>query len=194
MFSESLIEELDRLLKDNRERIIVAVDGGSASGKTTLADSIRKMYNAAVFHMDDFFLQPDQRTAERLAEPGGNVDRERFESEVLKPLSEGRDVFYRPYDCTKKCITQGSIITPKRLNIIEGAYSLHPELRKYYDLKVFVDIDPGCQRERILRRNGDKWGQRFFEEWIPLEQRYFDALAPRECSDLTIRVENIDQE
>ncbi len=122
------------------------------------------------------------------------MDRERFETEVLMPLSVGRDVIYRPYNCSEKCITQGSIVTPKRLNIIEGAYSLHPKLRMYYDLKVFVEIDPDCQRERILRRNGAEWGKRFFEEWIPLEQRYFEALSPRECSDLMIRVENIDQE
>ena len=33
--------------------------------------------------MDDFFLRPEQRRPERFAEPGGNVDRERFAAEVL---------------------------------------------------------------------------------------------------------------
>ena len=32
--------------------------------------------------MDDYFLQPYQRTEERLAEPGGNVDYERFKEEI----------------------------------------------------------------------------------------------------------------
>ena len=49
--------------------------------------------------MDDFFLRPEQRTPERFSEPGGNVDRERFLSEVLLPLRQGEAVDYRRFDC-----------------------------------------------------------------------------------------------
>ena len=49
--------------------------------------------------MDDFFLRPEQRTLKRLAEPGGNVDWERFLSEVLVPVRQGKAAVYRPYDC-----------------------------------------------------------------------------------------------
>ena len=46
--------------------------------------------------MDDFYLQPHQRTTKRLREPGGNVDYERFETEVLQPLLTGEAFSYRP--------------------------------------------------------------------------------------------------
>ena len=49
--------------------------------------------------MDDFFLRPEQRTAQRLAQSGGNVDWERFQAEVLIPLRQGISFSYRPYDC-----------------------------------------------------------------------------------------------
>ena len=55
--------------------------------------------------MDDFYLQPHQRTEERLAEPGGNVDRERFLQEVLIPLHEGHDAVYRVFDCQILALT-----------------------------------------------------------------------------------------
>ena len=63
--------------------VLLAIDGRCGSGKTTLAGMIAQRYRAEVIHMDDFFLQKDQRTPERLAEPGGNVDRERFRQEVI---------------------------------------------------------------------------------------------------------------
>lgn len=44
---------------------------------------------------DDFFLRPEQRTPERLAEPGGNLDRERMKSEVIDRLSAVRSVIRR---------------------------------------------------------------------------------------------------
>ena len=78
---------------------IVAIDRGSASGKTSLAAEIAESFECNVFHMDDFFLRPEQRTEERYAKAGGNVDRERFEEEVLVPLTEGRDVAYRKFSC-----------------------------------------------------------------------------------------------
>ena len=58
---------------------------------------------------------------------------------------------------------------------MEGVYSHHPELAKYYDYKMFFDVTKKTQEERILKRNSEKMAQRFFNEWIPLEDKYFEA-------------------
>lgn len=164
-------------------RLTVAVDGGSASGKTTLAKLLKEKYDATVFHMDDFFLQPFQRTEERYREVGGNVDRERFLNEVLLPLSKDEKVIYRPFDCSKMALSDYTAVIPKKLVIIEGAYSMHPDLRKFYDYSVFLNIDEKLQRERILKRNTPALAERFFAEWIPMENRYFKEMQIKEiCS------------
>lgn len=59
-----LLLRLERL-----SRGLVAIDGPCASGKTTLANALGGALGLTVFHMDDFFLRPSQRTPERLAEP-----------------------------------------------------------------------------------------------------------------------------
>ena len=46
-------------LSDKKERVIVAIDGRCASGKTTLAREIAKRLDCNIFHMDDFFLRPE---------------------------------------------------------------------------------------------------------------------------------------
>ncbi len=167
----------------------LAIEGRSGSGKSTLADMIKDIYICTVLHMDDFFLQPHQRTVERLKEIGGNVDRERFLKEVLMPLSEKEEIMYRPFDCGTMKILDGTKIQPEKMTVIEGAYSMHPELAPYYDLSVFLDITEEKQRERILKRNGKDFAQRFFNEWIPLENKYIEHFNTEDRCDMKITAE-----
>ena len=85
---DAVKKQIDALLAE-KDFVIVAIDGKCASGKTTLAAELAEIYDCNVFHMDDFFLRPEQRTQQRFAESGGNVDYERFREEVLFPLLSG---------------------------------------------------------------------------------------------------------
>ena len=165
---------------------ILAIDGRCASGKSTLGQELAEKWNASLFHMDDFYLQPHQRTEERLAEPGGNVDRERFLKEVLLPLRSGQTVFYRRFDCGTFTFDPTRLIEPADIAIVEGSYACHPELRDLYDLRIFMDIDPGEQMNRILKRNGPEAAERFRTRWIPLEEAYFAGCKVRENADICI--------
>ena len=167
-----LLAQIDRLLEE-KARVIFAIEGGSAAGKTTVAALLRKLYDCNVFHMDDFFLRPEQRTEERYAQVGGNVDHERFREEVLLPLSQRQTVQYRRFDCATFTIAPAEEILPKKLNIIEGAYSMHPELAGFYDYSVYMWINSDLQRARIEKRNTPEMAQCFFDTWIPMEQEYF---------------------
>lgn len=158
-----------------KDSMIVAIEGGSASGKTTLSKILQDKYGCNVFHMDDFFLRPEQRTTERFAEIGGNVDRERFQCEVLEPLINNKTVRYRRFDCSTQTLSDIITVKPKKLTVIEGVYSMHPSFGRYYDFSVLMDIDCDYQKERILIRNSPQKAIRFFEEWIPLENKYFSG-------------------
>lgn len=170
-FITEIKKQIDALLLE-KELILVAIAGPCTSGKTTLASHLAEIYDCNVFHMDDFFLRPEQRTPERFAEIGGNVDYERFQEEVLAPLKERLPFCYRRFDCSTFTFSTPIPITPKQLNIIEGTYGHHPYFRNPYDLKVMLNVSPELQRKRVLQRPAflHKW---FFEEWIPMENRYF---------------------
>ena len=181
-----LFSQLDKLLENGN--VMLALEGGSASGKSTLGALLEYIYDCALFHMDDFFLQPHQRTAERFNEPGGNVDRERFLAEVLIPLSDGKTVKYRPFNCSKMALDKEITAEKKALTVIEGAYSMHPELRAYYDLSVFLDISSDLQKKRIEKRNSEKMAQRFFNEWIPMEKKYFHTFDIKNKCNMVIEI------
>ena len=181
-----LLAKLDTLLEAGNVKL--AIEGSSASGKTTLAGLLEQIYGCTVFHMDDFFLRPEQRTKERFALPGGNIDKERFLDEVLIPLSRCESINSRRFDCSTFTLTQSVSVTPKRLTVIEGAYSMHPELSCYYDISVFLNISADLQKKRIEHRNSPEMAVRFFNEWIPMERKYFEAFDIKNGCNIIINV------
>ena len=181
---ESIRKRIDDLLCQ-RNQVIVAIDGSCTSGKTTLATRLAEIYDCNVFHMDDFFLRPEQRTQERYAEVGGNVDYERFREEVLLPLKSGKPFSYRPFDCSTFTLSDPVTVTPRKLNIIEGSYSHHPYFGDPYDLKILLTIPPELQQQRILQRPAFLH-ERFFEEWIPMENRYFEKFRISDKCDVIL--------
>ena len=165
---------------------IIALDGRSAAGKTTLAGLLTAALNGAVVHTDDFFLPPELRTAQRLAAPGGNVHIERFAEEVLPYLRQGKPFCYRRFDCHAMDYADEMVVPAAPVIIVEGAYSCHPLLGHYADLTVFCDIDPQEQESRIRSRNGEAGWQIFRERWIPLEESYLREYRIKENADLVV--------
>ncbi len=175
---------MDRLL-ESKDKIIIAIDGKCNSGKTTLARKLSECYNCNVIHMDDFFLRPEQRTAERFAEVGGNVDYERFQEEVLLPLQAGNTFCYRPFDCKTFSLSKAVPVTPKKLTIIEGSYSMHPYFGDPYDLKILLTVDPETQLQRIGARPAFLQ-ERFLTRWIPMENHYLEGFHIADKADLIL--------
>ena len=179
-----LFAAIDTRLRQ-KERVMVAIDGNCGGGKSTLAALLKEVYECAVIPADDFFLQMHQRTPERLAEVGGNLDRERLLREVLEPLRRGDDnVSYRPFDCSRGELGDAVSIPDGKLFVVEGSYSLHRDLAPMYDLSVFCGVDSAEQMRRIRQRNGEEMARRFEEVWIPMENAYFAAQKTKEKCDL----------
>ena len=175
---------------------IIAIDGRAASGKTTMAGQLAQILDADIVQMDDFFLPPSLRTADRLQSPGGNVHYERFAEEVLPYLREPHPFAYRCFDChimdyngermighiRTSCDASGDA-APRQsaaFRIVEGSYSCHPYFGDYADISVFSTIDPEEQMQRILHRNGPQMAEVFRTRWIPMEEQYIQAFQINE--------------
>ncbi len=188
-FTHWLLPVKNRIIEllDRKKQVIAAFDGRAAAGKSTAAQWLAGQLDGEVIHMDDFFLPVELRTDERLAQPGGNVHYERFAAEVLAGLECRQPFDYRVFDCS--AMDYGGSVTAgeKRLTIIEGAYSLHPNFGCYYDLAVFFDIDPEEQKRRILSRNGLEKLTAFTQLWIPMEERYIAAFDVMNRCNMVIK-------
>lgn len=174
-------------LRSTKASVILAIDGMSAAGKTTAAALLSRYWDAPVVHMDDFFLPPELRTEERLAQPGGNVHYERFAAEVLPMLRRKEAFSYRRFRCSTMTYDGEELIPAAPIVIVEGAYALHPIFGDYADVTAFWAVTPETQRQRILARGGDAAWECFHEKWIPLENAYHDAFDIRSRADFFVQ-------
>ena len=183
-----LLEEIEALRRA-RGRVLVALDGRCASGKSTLAGQLAERHGWSLVHMDDFFLRPEQRTPERYATPGENIDHERFLEEVLRPLRAGEtEIVYRPFDCQSMTLAGPVVLRPAAVTLVEGSYACHPALRELYDLRAFLTVEPEEQLRRIAVRNGEAGLAAFRQRWIPLEEKYFAARDVERACDYTLEL------
>lgn len=187
---EAVCKAIDLMLDKTEmtEQVNVAIDGVCGGGKSTLGQALAERYGCNLFHMDDFFLRPEQRTPERYAQPGGNVDYERFRAEVLEHLNDKDGLTYRPFDCSRMELDVPRTVPYSRLNIIEGSYSCHPYFGDIYQVRFFVELSPEEQKARIRARNGEEKYRRFVNEWIPMENSYFETYRIREkCIRISLK-------
>ena len=182
----------DSVGKQGKRPGILAIDGCCGSGKTFLSGLLAEVFHCSVFHMDNFYLPPERRSDRWMTEPAGNIDRERFLREVLIPLKNGEKVLYRPYSCQKRAMMPAVEISPGRLAVVDGSYSMHPDFRSYYDFRVFLTCLANVQQRRIFLRGDGKHLEDFLEWWIPAEERYFDSMRVSETCDLVLNTSKFD--
>ena len=184
---EQIKQKVEALLKENKKEIIViAIDGMTGSGKSTLAEEISQVYNAPIFHADDYFLPPELRTEERLNEPGGNIHYEKMKKEIIDILVSGKinsTIKYKPFICKNQSYGEEKSFKLNKINIVEGSYCLNPYFGKYYDISVFLKINEKSQIERLTKRCPQMINN-FINKWIPLEKKYHDAFKLYDNCDI----------
>lgn len=140
--------------------ILVAVSGGSASGKTTLAEAVRRglePVEARLIREDEYYV--DSSTV-----PGFDPLRFNFDdvsahdhallARQLSALKEGKGVDAPLYDfVTHSRAKTTRHISPAEVIIVEGIHVLSdPDLMSLYDLTVYVDAPSDVRlARRILR-------------------------------------------
>ena len=85
-------------------------------------------------------------------------------------------------------LEKGRPFCERKLSIVEGAYSMHPQLASYYDLSAFLEIGEELQKSRVQKRNTPEMAKRFFETWIPFENVYFTKLEIKEKCNMIFEI------
>lgn len=182
--------DLVKMAEKLDEPWIIAIDGRCGSGKSTLGNKLAEMTGADVLHMDDFYLRKEQRTPERYSTPGENVDHERVE-EFLRQWREGNPFTWQKFDHRTLEPGQTFLKYPIKKLVVEGSYCMHPDLRKYYTLTVFVQAEQETRFARLRKREKENFVN-FEQKWIPLEEKYFQEMHIEEICDVIVSNENDD--
>ena len=175
-------DALARWRRSSARVSFVAIDGHGASGKTTLAKSLRAITKASVVHTDDFFVPGSPGQSGRGI--GRYYDVGRLRAEALEPLKAGHEAVFRSFDWELGALSAVCTrVEPSDLVIVEGVYSAAPELSDLVDKAIYVDT-PEPERLRRLRclvAPGD-WDER----WLRAERKYFAVMRPPGSFDLVV--------
>lgn len=148
MTYEELIDTIEELRK-TYNAFAVAIDGMTSAGKTTLAAHLSKKYGAPVIHLSDFLLPKTERKAGWEDTPAGEVDFERFDEEIVTPWMEKKPLVYSVVDPASGELIERRALPDGQMFLIEGTYCLHPCIRDFYDLRLFLRIDAAEQTRRL---------------------------------------------
>jgi len=182
------------------EPIVIAVAGGTASGKTTVANEILRRVGAehiACIPHDAYYRDLSHLPASERAKV--NFDHpDSLETDLLiqhvKDLRAGRAVEIPVYDFTNHTRTQRTRrVEPARVILVEGILVfVEPELRELFDVKLYVDSDADERFIRRLRRDIEKRGRTVESvceqylgtvrpmhlEFVEPSKRYADVIIP----------------
>lgn len=184
---------LTRALRDldQQDRLLVAIDGHSAAGKSTLAAEVARQVGAVVIDGDDFYAggTAAQWDAMSAAEKADHCIDWRRQRPLLEMLKAGRTVTWHPYDWDTndgRLATQPKVCAPAPVVILEGVYSARPELADLMELRVLYETPPVLRRQRWVAREGeghfDDWARR----WSEAEDWYFTHVMPNDAFDLVL--------
>ncbi|KAJ1985554.1 Uridine kinase [Dimargaris cristalligena] len=187
----------------NLDVFIVGVAGGSASGKTSVAEVILKSLNVpwvVILSMDSFYkpLTPEQSARafrnEHDFDHPNSFDYELL-FKTLQALKQGEKVDIPIYDFkTHSRTNRTQRVYGANVVIFEGIFALYdPAVLSLMDMKIFVDADGDVRLARRLQRDVSERGrdlagvlaqyQRFvkpsYETYIHPTMRNADVIVPR---------------
>jgi molybdenum cofactor guanylyltransferase len=176
--------------------VVVAIDGPSCGGKSSLAAALALRTGAAVVEGDDFYRQtlpslpvPEREAMSDAAVVDAVIDWERLRAEALLPLLAGQSATFQPYDWNVDDgrLAPPKILPPAEVIIVEGVYAARPELADLVNVAVYLDVDPRVRARRYAERGNDPDWVRFWERG---EAYYFRAVRP--AASFLIRLDDQD--
>jgi uridine kinase len=167
--------------------ILIGIDGLGGAGKTTLAAAIAEARpDVQVVHGDDFYGPEERDWLSWTAKEGYEryFDHQRLASQLLEPLRDGRPGRFRRYDWGENALGEWVEVAPHGLVVVEGVYLLRPQLRRAWDLTVFVEAPRGIRGARLQARGQDDAG--WIDRWMAAEDFYERVLDPAGLADLVV--------
>ncbi|MBI3032141.1 hypothetical protein HYY69_01595 [Candidatus Woesearchaeota archaeon] len=213
MKQQELIKYLaEVILSTKRDHPLrVGINGVDASGKTTLTnalvDFLKSQKIPVIRASTDGFHNPKSFRYQKGRNSSEGYYKDSFNNHaiinnLLAPLGENGNLQYRKAIFDFK--TDSEVVLPVEtankysILIMDGLFLFRPELKNYWDLKIFIEADFKITVSRATKRDGyylgseqeilDKYNQRY----VPGQQLYFQEANPQETADIII--ENSDFE
>lgn len=170
---------LELWASQERRPYVVAIDGRSGVGKSTLSAAIAEPLQASVIEGDDFFAGGIEMRSDSPAQRAADCIDWTRQRAVLDAVRQGDDAAWRAFDWDAfdgRLRSTVTTLSPRRIIILEGVYAARPELADQIDCKVLVTLADELREERLQLREGaiGPWER----QWQEAEAYYFAEVMP----------------
>ncbi len=183
-----------------KHSLVIGLAGGTGSGKTTVANTILEKVGEKkvsflphdAYYKDLSDLPPVQRAHVNFDHPN-SLDTDLMKKHI-EQLKAGKEIELPIYDFTTHTRTDETVIVPSNpVILVEGILIfVDPELRKLFDVKLFVDTDPDIRLIRRIQRDITERGRTIESvlnqyqatvrpmhlEFVEPSKRYADIIIP----------------
>ena len=179
---------------------VIGIAGGTASGKTTIVNKLKKLFenDVELISHDCYYKAHDDMPYEEGTKLNydhpSSFDTDRMIEDIIN-LKQGKTVYRPVYDFSiHNRVPETVKVEPKKVILVEGILIFeNKELRDLMDIKIFVDTDAD---ERLMRRiiRDMKFRGRtiesiltqykttvkpMHEEFVEPSKKYADIIIPR---------------
>ncbi len=183
-----------------KKTVVIGICGGTGSGKTTVVEKIIENMDSCKYTIlkhDDYYKQNDDLSMEERAKI--NYDHpfsldNQLMIENIQDLLDGKSIVKPLYDFTvHNRKTETETITPTDIIILDGILLFEDaSLRKFMDIKIFVDTDADIRILRRIKRDIEERGRTLnsvidqyirtvkpsHEQFIEPYKKYADIIVP----------------
>lgn len=179
--------------------ILIALDGGSGSGKSTIALLVAETLGATLIQSDDFFAAniPDAGWNIRgpVARAADCIDWQRLRTTALAPLLAGKPARWQAFDFEAGQRPDGTYAMqtasverdPTPVIVLDGLFSTRPELADLIDLSVLIDVPVAVRHVRLAAREDHGFLEAWHARWDEAEEYYLTRVRPESAFDLVIK-------
>jgi uridine kinase len=167
---------------------VIAVVGGSGAGKTWLVRQLCRVIGESAAHLalDDFYRDRSHLPPARRARLNFDVPRAidwPGAERVVRDCRAGQITYVPRYDfATHSRVADPQPWSPRPVVFVEGLWLLRPvQLRRLFDLKLFLDTPTGLRHERRVARDtvergytADTVRDRLATMVLPMHERYVE--------------------
>ncbi len=198
-----MLGEFRKRLEEYEGSLIIGVAGDSGSGKSTFTKSISNLLGkdmVSFFSLDDYHTE-DRETRKRTGhlplDP--KINNLKLAGEHLRDLRKGKAIIKPVYNHKTGKFDPPEVFEPKKIVIVEGLHTLYDELRRYLDLKIYVDPSREIKWGWKIRRDVEERGYRkedvlaeirmrepFYKRYIDFQKIYADVVIKIDQSKFRI--------
>ncbi|MBR5304054.1 MAG: hypothetical protein IKU37_04435 [Candidatus Gastranaerophilales bacterium] len=188
----------NRLIDRPNDRILIALSGESASGKSTICKQIARCIEelnlpVSILTADNYFndiseLIKIHGNFDLLRDSGYDVDSPKnfyldlLREDILK-LQKGFDVLTPEYlvNGTGVSKPESILVKSKKIIIVEGMCSVYKEIQDVFDIKIYIDLDEQERKRRFLNRaiSRNQDSENAFKHWNYIKTAGSKYLQPR---------------